>query len=307
MAEVAWKRLNATDFKNIKGGFAGGGGGGATYIVLGQSLAGQDFATFFPALTNNRTAVESAEGTFTVSSDPGRRNGEWLIVDQRGNRHPAWSAAAAFPADLNAGDPAVVLIFRSDGEYSTGWLRLSEFTQLAPALANRIRGVDAAPSALFEHFKPGAPSALAEFTEQEPAIPDPPFDPANQEDARKRIIAEIVRRQGQRAFRKKLIDSYDGKCAVTECALGWVLEAAHISPYLGPDTNRPDNGLLLRADIHTLFDLGLLTVNPDTSAVRVAQQIIDPEYRALDGKKLLAGKIAPSNSALQEHWDRSTP
>src|SRR5205085_4174840 len=64
MAKVAWKRLNATDYKNINGQFAGAGGGGATYIVLGKSLPAQDFASFFPALVNDRIAVKSAEGTF---------------------------------------------------------------------------------------------------------------------------------------------------------------------------------------------------------------------------------------------------
>ena len=306
MAKVAWKRLNDTDFKNIRGGFAGEGGGGATFIVLGRSLPLQDFSGFFPPLTNKSAAVESVQGTFTVSSDPGRRKGEWRIADQRGNRHPAWSSATGFPVDLDA-DPAVVLIFRRNGTYSTGWLRLGEFAQLAPSLADRIRGVDDVPEALLKRFELGTSSALVEFAEQGSVVPDPPFDPANQEDARKRIIAEVVRRQGQRAFRKKLLDAYDGKCAVSRCALGWVLQAAHISPYRGPDTNKPDNGLLLRADIHTLFDLGLLSVNPDTLAVRIAEQITDPEYRALDGAALLAGKVAPSKAALQEHWDRSTP
>jgi hypothetical protein len=305
MAEVAWKRLNATDYKNIKGEFAGGGGGGATYIVLGKSLPGQDFANFFPALVNDRADVKSAEGTFTVTSDPDRRDGEWLIVDQRGNRHPAWSAATGFPADLDANDPAIVLIFRSNGTYFTGWLRLSEFHQLAPALADKVRGVDGAPIVLLKQFE--LASALVDFTAEETALPDAPFDPANQEDGRKRIIAEIVRRQGQRGFRKRLLDAYDLKCAVTGCAVAWVLEAAHISPYRGPDTNKSDNGLLLRADIHTLFDLGLLSVNPETLEVRVAEQIEEPAYRALNGKKLVVGKVAPSKAALQEHWDRSTP
>jgi predicted restriction endonuclease len=134
-----------------------------------------------------------------------------------------------------------------------------------------------------------------------------PFDPLGQDDGRKRILAEIVRRQGQRDFRKKLLDAYGGKCAVTGCAVGWVLQAAHISPYRGPDTNKPDNGLLLRADIHTLFDLGLLSVNPDTLRLRVAKQVDEPEYRALDAKKLQVGKVAPSKLALQNHWNRSTP
>ncbi len=306
MAEVAWKRLNATDHKNIKGQFAGAGGGGATYIVLGKGLPGQDFASFFPALANDRVAVESAGGTFTVSSDPNRRKGEWLIVDQRGNRHPVWSAATEFPADFEADNPAVILIFRCGGAYFTGWLRRNEFAQLAPGLAGKKRGVDDAPAALLAHFGLAGKSALEEFVEVAAAEPKPPFDPAGAEDARKRVLAEVVRRQGQGGFRKALFDAYDGKCAITGCADACVLEAAHISAYRGPDTNKPDNGLLLRADIHTLFDLGLLSVNPDTFNIRVAKQITEPEYRALDGKKFQVGKVAPSKPALQEHWSRST-
>lgn len=307
MGRVAWKRLNATDFKNIKGEFAGGTGGGATYIVLGKSFLGQDFASFFPPLVNHRAAVKTSEGILPVTSDPNRRDGEWLIVDQRGNRHPAWSAAAGFPADLNADDPAVILIFRDNERYSPHWLRLSEFSLLAPLLADRVRGVDDAPPALQKHFGIDEPSALVDFKAQEPVLPEQPFDPNSKEDGRKRIIAEIIRRQGQRAFRKKLLDAYDGKCAVTGCAVAWILEAAHISPYRGPDTNKADNGLLLRADVHTLFDLGLLSIDPETSVIRVAQEIEEAPYRALHGKKLTAGKVAPSKAALQEHWGRSTP
>src|ERR1700722_13744752 len=46
-------------------------------------------------------------------------------------------------------------------------------------------------------------------------------------------------------------------------AIPWVLEAAHITPYMGASTNSLLNGLLLRADIHTLFNLGLISIDPD--------------------------------------------
>lgn len=306
MVKMAWKRLNATDYKNINGGFAGAGGGGATYIVLGKSLAAQEFSDFFPALDDDRTTLASPEGPLTVSSDPERRDGEWLIVDQRGNRHPAWSAAAGFPEQFDPNDPVVVVIFRGDDAYHPGWLRLSEFAQLAPPLADRIRGVDDAPVALLTAFELGAKSALDEFAEVAAAEPEIPFDPANVEDARRRVLAAVVRRQGQRKFRDALFDSYGGKCAVTGCVDASVLEAAHISPYRGPDTNKADNGLLLRADIHTLFDLGLISVNPETLQLKVAKQIETPEYRDLDGEKLSEGATGASKAALREHWDRST-
>ncbi len=307
VASVAWKRLNNTDHENIKGGFAGASGGGATYIVLGRSRPGQDFAGFFPALDNqNRVIIQTPAGPIPITSDPGRRNGEWLIVDQRGNRFPGWSTAAGFPTNFDAKDPTVIVIIKQAGGFRAGWLRQSEFAQLAPGLAAQVRGVDAAPPALLAKFGMQL-SALDVFVKEAPQAPAaPPFNPQSHEDARKKVIAEIVRRQGQAGFRKALLDSYSSVCAITGCTVPWVLEAAHISPYRGPETNKPDNGLLLRADIHTLFDLGLVSVNPDTLVVRVAMQVVEIEYRALDGKSLRKSKVPPSKPALRDHWQRST-
>ena len=92
--------------------------------------------------------------------------------------------------------------------------------------------------------------------------PDPAFNPSEMEDQRAKSIAEIVRRRGQAKFRKTLLEAYNSKCVVTGCDAAEALEAAHITPYLGEETNHPQNGLLLRADIHSLFDLGLLSVDP---------------------------------------------
>lgn len=78
------------------------------------------------------------------------------------------------------------------------------------------------------------------------------FDASNTRDARDRINRSIAIRRGQPALRSKLMEAYEGKCAVTACSVVDLLEAAHIRPYRGPHTNHIQNGLLLRADIHTL-------------------------------------------------------
>ncbi|WOJ89750.1 HNH endonuclease signature motif containing protein [Methylocapsa polymorpha] len=87
------------------------------------------------------------------------------------------------------------------------------------------------------------------------------FSPLNLEDGRKRIEQMVTLRQGQPAFRYALMNAYERRCAITGCTIEEVLEAAHISPYLGDHTNDVTNGLLLRADIHTLFDRGLIKVD----------------------------------------------
>ncbi len=90
------------------------------------------------------------------------------------------------------------------------------------------------------------------------------FDLGDVTDLRERRIAEVVRRRGQAKFRAALIDAYEGKCVITRCDATEALEAAHISPYRGEKTNHPQNGLLLRADLHSLFDLGLIVIEPST-------------------------------------------
>ena len=63
------------------------------------------------------------------------------------------------------------------------------------------------------------------------------------------------------------------RCMVSGCQLVDLLEAAHIRPYRGENDNHPSNGLLLRADLHTLFDLDLLGIDPETLLVRLADPL----------------------------------
>lgn len=73
----------------------------------------------------------------------------------------------------------------------------------------------------------------------------------------------VRHRLGQGAFRLVVSDAYSKRCAVTGEKTLPVLEAAHIKPVSNGGEHRIDNGLLLRSDLHTLFDLGYATVTPD--------------------------------------------
>jgi len=120
---------------------------------------------------------------------------------------------------------------------------------------------------------------------RERAVSEGAFDVLGIEDARRRVLATIVRRQGQPAFRDALMVAYEGRCAITSCDVPAALEAAHIAPYLGPKTNHVQNGLLLRADIHTLFDLNLLTIDAATMSVNLAAGL-EAHYSHLQGQRL---------------------
>jgi len=70
-------------------------------------------------------------------------------------------------------------------------------------------------------------------------------------------------RLGQGGFRVVITDTYERRCAVTQEKALPVLEAAHIRSVSQGGQHRVDNGLLLRADVHRLFDRGYVTVTPD--------------------------------------------
>jgi predicted restriction endonuclease len=131
------------------------------------------------------------------------------------------------------------------------------------------------------------------------------FDVETLQDARQRIITSIVQRQGQAEFRGKLLIAYGGRCPITDCDVESAIEAAHIIPYQGTQTNHLTNGLPLRADIHTLFDLHLLSIRPDTNEVVIAPELVGTCYQDLADRKLTLPqdqKRAPNQNALSKHY-----
>jgi hypothetical protein len=134
------------------------------------------------------------------------------------------------------------------------------------------------------------------------------FDPNGVADARERVLSSIVRRRGQPAFRQHLLAAYNGRCAITGCNVAAVLEAAHIISYSGPDTNHPANGLLLRTDLHTLFDLKLVAVDEETMTLLVSPELSTTEYDEYRGARITVPdnrESRPSLEALRRHRQES--
>lgn len=129
------------------------------------------------------------------------------------------------------------------------------------------------------------------------------FQATDGKDRRDKELRAIYVRRGQRAFRRKLLKAYGKVCAVTGCKITELLEAAHISPYRGDHTNKVNNGLLLRADVHTLFDLGLLWIN-EHSTVQIAKSARRSPYDELHGvqlRKPAAAADKPNARLLEDH------
>lgn len=141
---------------------------------------------------------------------------------------------------------------------------------------------------------------------QDQAQAEHAFDVRDDTDGRNKVMANIVRRRGQPKFRRELIQAYGGTCAVTGCTVLEILEAAHIKAYMGDHTNHVKNGLLLRADIHTLFDLGLLRVHPGTLEIEVSPPAL-AGYAEYHGRRVeLPAHTAkrPDRAAFEQHYEK---
>ncbi len=120
----------------------------------------------------------------------------------------------------------------------------------------------------------------------------------------------VTPRLGQGSFRMAVTEAYAGACAVTGEHSLPVLDAAHIRPYGDGGEHRTPNGLLLRTDLHRLFDRGYVTVTPG-HMLRVSRALRDDyangaSYYPFDGRPIhLPGDPAdrPDPALLEWHGD----
>lgn len=115
-----------------------------------------------------------------------------------------------------------------------------------------------------------------------------------------RVLRAIRARRGQPRFRLALLEAYEGRCALTGCDAPAALEAAHIERHSDGGTYEPSNGLLLRADLHTLFDLGLLGIDHQTG-----RALLHPELRGTSYEDELYDAVLRSPTAVGARPDRA--
>jgi putative restriction endonuclease len=102
--------------------------------------------------------------------------------------------------------------------------------------------------------------------------------------------AWVRRRLGQGSFRALVTQTYERRCAITRERVLPVLQAAHIRPVTAGGLHRVENGLLVRSDVHTLLDLGYVTVTPE-HRLRVSPHLRDDfnngeYYNSLEGTEV---------------------
>jgi putative restriction endonuclease len=120
----------------------------------------------------------------------------------------------------------------------------------------------------------------------------------------------VKQRLGQGTFRVLVTDIYERRCAVTREKALPALEAAHVQPISEGGLHRVDNGLLLRSDVHRLFDAGYITVTPDYQ-IRVSRRLRDDfdngeQYFRLNGNSIWVPNShadRPTRELLEWHAD----
>ena len=117
------------------------------------------------------------------------------------------------------------------------------------------------------------------FVIEDQAEPTDDYQPIQDEDKRQAYARRV--RKGQSRFRKALQTLYASRCAFTGTDEETVLEACHIISHAKTGDNSLDNGLLLRSDIHVLFDEHMMTLANDGQRILVHKDVTAPEYNRL--------------------------
>jgi hypothetical protein len=177
----------------------------------------------------------------------------------------------------------------------TGWER-REIVPIVRSNSKFFRAIDV-------NVLDGAAGLTSHDADTEEPSEDASYNP-REDDRRQLVERQIRERRGQQKFRDGLRKRYGNRCLVTGSELLAVLEAAHICPYRGEDDNDPQNGLLLRSDIHTLFDLDLLGIEPEQLRILLHPDVVKEYGCFVDVTLGCTGDQQPSRQALKIRFEQ---
>jgi len=156
-------------------------------------------------------------------------------------------------------------------------------------------------------WKPQGSAVFSESKFKSPHFVVPPESAYIQpKEADEKSARQVRERPGQTAFRRKLKAVYGNRCCISGCTVSETLEGAHIDSYMARGSDNIRNGLLLRSDLHTLFDRHLIAINPDTMQVHVSKRARGAAgYEQWHGFAVRVPQEPshrPDQAALRRHW-----
>lgn len=106
------------------------------------------------------------------------------------------------------------------------------------------------------------------------------------DDELNKIQVWINQRKNQSKFKLSLLKKYNSQCLISKIKVPELIEAAHIYPHSESGQNNIANGILLRSDLHILFDCGLLCIDPENFNVIIDKSLEKTEYQKFHDLKV---------------------
>ncbi|HVV70699.1 MAG TPA: HNH endonuclease [Verrucomicrobiae bacterium] len=120
-------------------------------------------------------------------------------------------------------------------------------------------------------------------------------------EERVRAFAKVILRPEQAAFREELRRRHGDQCQISGCRVMAVVNACHLLRAAEGGAEVAENGILLRLDLHVLFDANLIGIHPKTLRVHVHSSLRGTEYQDMKGTTVRM-KERPSARALAARW-----
>ncbi|WP_198347027.1 HNH endonuclease [Nocardiopsis dassonvillei] len=211
-------------------------------------------------------------------------------------RFVCWNSGCKYESDKAGWKQKTVTTYRS--RHEAGWIS-ARGTLMAPelrALCVRPKSQNSLRELRWDEFH----QALSKGSV---SLPLRVVETAHQTIKGGHSTATIRVRKGQPAFRKQLLNTFGEVCAFTGPAPAQALEAAHLYSYAANGKHHKGGGLLLRRDLHRLFDLGLIAVDPQAKSLHLTDDLKPyPEYAKLHGAQLAVSVTSEHIKWLTEHW-----
>ena len=183
--------------------------------------------------------------------------------------------------------------------YESGWQQMSSFISAA-----RCRSISQQPKAQ-DSLRRVDLTKFEELVGELPKVATSRYRRRTTELAGGHHLRTVRIRKGQQQFRERLVKQFGYICAFSGKNHSTALEAAHLYQYSKHGVHHEGGGLLIRRDIHSLFDADLVSVNPNTLLIEVHADLKNfPTYRELDGRKLQVDVPAKTKAWLKTHWEQ---
>lgn len=164
---------------------------------------------------------------------------------------------------------------------------------------------------LYDQFKQWVPGAIQKANPSTTKVFDrwlkqKPTSHQLNDDEVFQVRREVLQRTGQAKFRDSMRYCYHDICAISRTTEPTALVAAHIQPVKSKGKHSVNNGMLLRADIHLMFDSGLISVDSNYR-IHVSSLVKDQRYVKLKGKRIHLPhdrKLWPSTQSLKQHFSK---